>query len=80
MRRAHQTFVCKPTVMKFGGTSVEDTAAFRNVTSIVKVAAASRPVVVVSAIGGFTNTLLQSVEQAIAGDGSRRDQITGQGL
>ena len=54
--------------MKFGGTSVEDTAAFRNVTSIVKVAAASRPVVVVSAIGGFTNTLLQSVEQAIAGD------------
>jgi aspartate kinase len=58
----------QPTVMKFGGTSVEDTAAFRNVTSIVKVAAASRPVVVVSAIGGFTNTLLQSVEQAIAGD------------
>ena len=54
--------------MKFGGTSVEDTAAFRNVTSIVKVAAASRPVVVVSAIGGFTNNLLQSVELAIAGD------------
>jgi aspartate kinase len=58
----------KPTVMKFGGTSVEDTAAFRNVTAIVKVASASRPVVVVSAIGGFTNSLLQSVEQAIAGD------------
>ena len=54
--------------MKFGGTSVEDTAAFRNVTSIVKVAAASRPVVVVSAIGGFTNNLLQSVELAIGGD------------
>ena len=58
----------KPTVMKFGGTSVEDTAAFRNVTAIVKLAAASRPVVVVSAIGGFTNALLHSVEQAIAGD------------
>lgn len=58
----------KPTVMKFGGTSVEDTAAFRNVTGIVKVASASRPVIVVSAIGGFTNSLLRSVELAIAGD------------
>lgn len=60
--------IMKPTVMKFGGTSVEDTAAFRNVTAIVKVASASRPVIVVSAIGGFTNSLLQSVERAIAGD------------
>lgn len=54
--------------MKFGGTSVEDAAAFRNVTAIVKVASASRPVIVASAIRGFTNSLLQSVEQAIAGD------------
>jgi len=58
----------KPTVMKFGGTSVEDTTAFRNVTSIVRLAAGSRPVIVVSAIGGFTNALLASVERAIAGD------------
>jgi aspartate kinase len=58
----------KPTVMKFGGTSVEDTTAFRNVTGIVKVAAASRPLIVVSAIGGFTNSLLQSVAQAVGGD------------
>jgi aspartate kinase len=58
----------KPTVMKFGGTSVEDTAAFRNVAAIVKVASASRPVIVVSAISGFTNSLLQSVELATAGD------------
>lgn len=58
----------KPTVMKFGGTSVEDTVAFRNVAAIVKVAGASRPVIVVSAIGGFTNSLLQSVATAIAGD------------
>ena len=54
--------------MKFGGTSVEDTAAFRNVNAIVKVASASRPVVVVSAISGFTNSLLQSIEQATDGD------------
>lgn len=58
----------KPMVMKFGGTSLEDSAAFRNVTAIVKVASASRPVIVVSAIAGFTNSLLQSVERAIAGD------------
>jgi len=54
--------------MKFGGTSVEDAAAFGNVTAIVKVAAASRPVIVVSAIGGFTNSLLQSVSRACSGD------------
>lgn len=54
--------------MKFGGTSVEDTAAFRNVAAIIKAAAASRPVIVVSAIGGFTNALLLSVEKAIAGE------------
>jgi len=54
--------------MKFGGTSVEDSAAFRHVAAIIKAAAASRPVIVVSAIGGFTNALLQSVEKAIDDD------------
>jgi len=54
--------------MKFGGTSVEDAKAFRNVTEIVRSAVALRPVVVVSAIGGFTNVLLASVQKAIAGD------------
>jgi len=58
----------KPTIMKFGGTSVEDAAAFRNVAAIVKSAIDSCPVVVVSAIGGFTNALLAGVEKAIAGD------------
>ena len=54
--------------MKFGGTSVADARAFVNVASIVKTAEAKRPVVVVSAIAGFTNGLLASVEQAKAGD------------
>jgi len=54
--------------MKFGGTSVEDAAAIRNVMAIVKLAINSRPVVVVSAIGGFTNALLHSVQTAIHGD------------
>jgi len=58
----------KPTIMKFGGTSVEDTDAFRKVAEIVRSATRARPVVVVSAIGGFTNALLKSVEKAIAGD------------
>src|SRR5258708_28386619 len=57
-----------PTIMKFGGTSVEDASAFRNVAAIVKAGVASRPVVVVSAIGGFTNALLASVQKAIGGD------------
>src|SRR5882672_2310483 len=57
-----------PTIMKFGGTSVEDANAFRNVAAIVKASIALRPVVVVSAISGFTNGLLASVQQAISGD------------
>src|SRR5437870_3034305 len=56
------------TIMKFGGTSLEDAGAFRNVAAIIKSAVAKRPVIVVSAIGGFTNALLSSVEKAIAGD------------
>ena len=58
----------KPIIMKFGGTSVEDSEAFRNVAHIVKAAAPESVVVVVSAIGGFTDALLSSVEQANDGD------------
>ena len=58
----------RPTIMKFGGTSVEDANAIRNVVAIVKLAVNSRPVIVVSAIGGFTNSLLRSVEIAVEGD------------
>ncbi|HEV8588943.1 MAG TPA: lysine-sensitive aspartokinase 3 [Pyrinomonadaceae bacterium] len=58
----------RPTIMKFGGTSVADAAAFANGSSIVQAAAHERPVVVVSAIAGFTNALLCSVEKARSGD------------
>ena len=54
--------------MKFGGTSVEDTDAFRKVAAIVKLHLDLRPVVVVSAIAGFTNALLASAAKAIEGD------------
>jgi aspartate kinase len=58
----------KTTIMKFGGTSLADASAFRNVAAIVNSARDANPVVVVSAIGGFTNALLASVETAINGD------------
>ncbi len=61
----------KPTIMKFGGTSVEDTRAFERLTRIVAsvdTLKTSWPVVVVSAMSGVTNALLESVSRAIDGD------------
>lgn len=55
----------KPTIMKFGGTSVEGTTAFKNAAGIVFDRQALRPVVVVSAMAGFTDALLGSVQQAL---------------
>src|SRR5262249_58389742 len=54
--------------MKFGGTSVADAAAIRSAAEIVKSSLKSQPVVVVSALAGFTNSLIASVDKAIAGD------------
>jgi aspartate kinase len=59
------------TIMKFGGTSVEDVPAFERLVSIVGElyrSKASSPVVVVSAMSGVTNALLASVDQATAGN------------
>ena len=46
-------------VMKFGGTSVQDAAAVNQVVEIVSARLDSRPVVVVSAMAGVTDMLLQ---------------------
>jgi aspartate kinase len=54
-------------VMKFGGTSVEDAAAIRNITEIIKKEIPNRPVVVVSACAGITNQLLQTATLASQG-------------
>jgi aspartate kinase len=54
------------TVLKFGGTSVEDAAAFERVTGIVRARAALRPVVVVSALSRVTDALLASVDAGAA--------------
>ena len=52
-------------VMKFGGTSVADAAAFENVARIVASEREASPVVVVSAMSGVTDTLLAATTTAI---------------
>lgn len=58
----------KPTVMKFGGTSVEDARAFARVAELVLREREARPVVVVSAMSRVTDALLSAVERAAGGD------------
>ncbi len=54
----------KPTVMKFGGTSVQDAAAFSRVAEIVKGEKENSPVVVTSAMSKMTDALLNAFELA----------------
>lgn len=54
-------------VIKFGGTSVQDAASIRSVIQIVKTKLQKNPVVVVSAIAGATNQLIESAQNAVAG-------------
>src|SRR5712664_313854 len=54
-------------VVKFGGSSVEDTSSFERVSRIVQSSAGRRPVVVVSAMLTATDTLLSAVQLAVAG-------------
>ncbi len=56
----------KATIMKFGGTSVEGATAFRNAAGLVADRRDLRPVVVVSAMAGFTDALIESVAQALS--------------
>lgn len=54
-------------VMKFGGTSVQDASAMRAVIDIVLQKSARKPMVVVSAMAGVTNHLLEAASLAVAG-------------
>jgi len=54
-------------VCKFGGTSVGDAEAIARTASIIAGRRDRQPVVVVSALGGTTNQLLQIAEQAAKG-------------
>ncbi len=58
----------KATVMKFGGTSLEDGRAFRRVAQIVRAHEDALPVVVVSAMSRVTNALLSSLRAAARGE------------
>ncbi|HEV2762927.1 MAG TPA: lysine-sensitive aspartokinase 3 [Pyrinomonadaceae bacterium] len=58
----------QPTVLKFGGTSVADAAAFERVVQVVGREAEARPVVVTSAMSKVTDALLAAVRAAEEGD------------
>src|SRR5918912_2599 len=58
----------KPLVMKFGGTSVEDAAAFERVAEIVYSKKDCLPVVVVSAMSKVTDALLHCAQKASEGE------------
>ena|SRR5436190_469399 len=62
-----------PTIMKFGGTSVADAQAFEKVARIVRERIQQVPVVVVSAMSGFTDALLASTR--IAREGRTEEAI-----
>ncbi|MBW7888240.1 MAG: aspartate kinase [Bacteroidetes bacterium] len=51
--------------MKFGGTSVGDVPRLEEVVSIVKQFLKEQPVVVASAMGGLTNVLLETAQNAV---------------
>jgi aspartate kinase len=57
-----------PTVMKFGGTSVGDVAAFERVVGIVASQLERKPVIVVSAMTKVTDALLGAFDTAKKGD------------
>src|SRR5258707_12593763 len=56
------------TIMKFGGTSVEGATAFKNAARIVLDRQALRPVVVVSAMAGFTDALIDCARRAFGNE------------
>jgi aspartate kinase len=67
-------------VMKFGGTSVGDAERIRQVVEIVRGRLERRPVVVVSAQGGVTNTLIELAEGAVRDDAdpaALRERLSG---
>src|SRR5512140_67222 len=63
-------------IMKFGGTSVEDAGAMRNVAEIVQQRLDRKPIVVASACAGVTNALLNLARRALdGGNGHGLEQV-----
>jgi aspartate kinase len=67
-------------VMKFGGTSVADAAAFENVARIVAAQRNASPVVVVSAMSGVTDSLLAATTIASLEGTLRRHEVAAREL
>ena len=55
-------------IMKFGGTSVGTAKSIRNVHDIIKSRLKRKPIVVVSAVGGVTDLLIDCTEAAVKGE------------
>ena len=60
-----------PIVLKFGGTSLDDAAALERLAGIVRARRDSRPAVVVSAMRGVTDALLEGTRLARQGEVGR---------
>lgn len=67
-----------PIVMKFGGTSVADAAAFENVARVVAAEREAAPVVVVSAMSGVTDGLLSATPESLGPIFSRHVETAAQ--
>ena len=62
-------------VLKFGGTSVADSKSLSHVVEIIKSSGNQKQLVVVSALGGITNLLIQMAENASIGKTDFQDII-----
>ena len=68
------------TILKFGGTSVADAAAFTRVVTIVRRLGGPQPVVVVSALAGMTDALFGGAAAAAHGDMAHARRIVDEQL
>ena len=57
-------------VMKFGGTSIGNADRIKNTAGIIKSYAEKKPVVVVSAVGGITDKLIELGNASVEGKGN----------
>jgi len=62
-------------VMKFGGTSIQDAVAIRRTISIISKKLHSKPVIVVSACAGVTNSLHALVDYTEKGEKDKCEEI-----
>ena len=60
-------------VMKFGGTSIGDSKRINEVVEIVKSQINKKPIVVVSAFSGITDTLIKAAKEASKGKINTKD-------